>query len=322
MDSTRHVTPGRLRRLTEELVEEQVGVIERSSAPDALVDEIDYALRPPRHERRTPSYGSFVLPERSVDAWRNVTGLEVTTSSTIDVVDDEVRKYADGLTSWTIRTSSGVDSLVVFSRTTGSERDLVVLAEASRAMVVQRHPNGEVRLVGTFGVARWGGLGWDVEPPTGTWADRVTLNSLPGDRPLLRHLISFAVHDLGSKGIGALLVFRPGTGASDHREPRMRRPPPLRIDVPGDLAPIRHVLAQTDGAALFDAAGELVSLGVRLIPTPEAEELIVPAGGTRHISAHRYSHTDPEAIVIAVSEDGPVTVFRSGAIIGRSRVGT
>ena len=67
MDSPRTVTPGRLRRLAEELIEEQLGVIERSSVPEVLVDEIDYALRPPRHERRVPSYGSFVLPERSVD---------------------------------------------------------------------------------------------------------------------------------------------------------------------------------------------------------------------------------------------------------------
>ena len=37
MDTTRRVTPGRLRRLTEELLEEQLGVIERSSVPEALV---------------------------------------------------------------------------------------------------------------------------------------------------------------------------------------------------------------------------------------------------------------------------------------------
>ena len=43
MDTSRQVTPGRLRRLTEELVEEQLGVIERSSIPDVLVDEVDYA---------------------------------------------------------------------------------------------------------------------------------------------------------------------------------------------------------------------------------------------------------------------------------------
>ena len=41
-------------------------------------------------------------------------------------------------------------------------------------------------------------------------------------------------------------------------------------------------------------------------------------GGTRHTSARRYSHDDPEAVVIAVSEDGPVTVFRRGDVVGHS----
>jgi hypothetical protein len=319
MDTTRRVTPGRLRRLTDELLEEQLGVIERSSAPEVLVDEVDYALRPPRHERRTPSYGSFVLPDRPVQTWHEVTGLDIVTSSTVDDLDDEARRYADGLTSWTIRTASGVDSLVVFDRSTGSERDLVVLASASGAMVVQRHPNGEVRLVGSFGVARWDGLGWHVEPPIESWLRWATCGLDEFDTVYLGHLIRFAVHDLGAKGVGSLLVFRPGADSELARERRMSPPPPLRIHLPADLAPLRHVLSQTDGAALFDASGTLVELGVRLIPTSEAELSISALGGTRHISAQRYSFDDPGAVVIAVSEDGPVTVFRQGEVIGRSK---
>lgn len=135
----------------------------------------------------------------------------------------------------------------------------------------------------------------------------------------LGHLVRFAVHDLGAKGVGALIVFRPGAESAPSRERRMSPPPPLRIHLPADLAPLRHVLSQTDGAALFDASGTLVELGVRLIPSPDAEMSIEALGGTRHISARRYSFDDPGSVVIAVSEDGPVTVFRNGAVIGRSR---
>lgn len=318
MDTTRRVTPGRLQRLTEELIEEQLGVVEGSTVPEVLVDEIDYALRPPRHERRTPSYGSFVLPDRPVDAWRDETGLEVVTSSTADDFDDAVRRYADGMTSWTIRTTNGVDSMVVFDRTAGSERDLVVLAAATGATIVQRHPNGVVRLVGSFGVARWDGLGWHTEPPVESWLQWATCGLDELDTGALGHLLRFAVHDLGAHGIGALLVYRPGDGASVGFERRLGEPPPLRIDHPTDLAPLRHVLAQTDGAAVFDAAGRLTALGVRLIPTPEAETTVGALGGTRHISARRYSFDDADAVVVAVSEDGPVTVFRKGDVIGRS----
>ena len=319
MDSPRNVTPGRLRRLTEELIEEQLGVIERSSIPDVLVDEIDYALRPPRHERRVPSYGAFVLPAKPAEEWRDVTGLDIVTSSTTDDLDDDVRRYADGLTSWTIRTANGVDSLVVFDRSTGSERDLVVLASASGAMVVQRHPSGEVRLVGTFGVARWDGLGWHVEPPVDSWLHWAAcgLEQEPGEA--LGHLLRFAVHDLGAQGVGALLVYRPSDAQRLTRERRLTTPPPLRIDHPADLAPLRHVLAQTDGAALFDESGRLIELGVLLVSTSEAEDEVAPIRGTRHTSGRRYSHDDPEAIVIAVSEDGPVTLFRGGDVVGQSR---
>ena len=52
----------------------------------------------------------------------------------------------------------------------------------------------------------------------------------------------------------------------------------------------------------------------------EAEETVDPFGGTRHTSGRRYSYDDPRATVIAVSEDGPVTVLRNGAVLGRSQV--
>lgn len=319
MDASRRVTAGRLRRLTEELLEEELGVVERSSVPAALVDEIDYALRPPRHERRVPSFGVFVLPEVPIDEWKQTTGLDIVTGSTSKRLDDDVRRYADGLSSWAIRTADGVDSLVIFDRPTGSERDLVVLATASRAMVVQRHPNGAVRLVGSFGIARWDGIGWHVEPPVDSWVSSAACGLEGVDTHALDQLLRFAVHDLGAQGVGALLVFRPAETAVATREPRLHEdPPPLQVARASDLAPLRHVLTQLDGAALFSAEGTLVELGVRLVPSAAAEAAVPALGGTRHTAARRYSHDDPESLVIAVSEDGPVTVFRAGEIVGNS----
>jgi hypothetical protein len=65
---------------------------------------------------------------------------------------------------------------------------------------------------------------------------------------------------------------------------RLSTPPPLQIRTPAHLAPLRHALAQIDGAAIIDTDGVL-----RLLAT-----------------------------VIAVSEDGPVSVLRNGAVLGRS----
>jgi hypothetical protein len=99
---------------------------------------------------------------------------------------------------------------------------------------------------------------------------------------------------------------------------RLPQPPPLRIDRPADLAPLRHVLAQVDGAAVLDATGTLRELGVRLVPSAEAESDIAGFKGMRHTAGRRYSFDDTAATVIVVSEDGPVTVLRNGEVLGRS----
>jgi sensor domain DACNK-containing protein/DisA checkpoint controller-like protein len=324
MDSPRVLTVGRLRRLTEELRDERLGVIESSSSPDAaaaIVDELDYALRPPRHELRVPSYGSFVLPTRDKAEWSGRTGLEFFVSEASERADDDVRRYADGVSSWTIRTTDGVTALVVFDRPAGSERDLLVLVEATGATIVQRHPSGLVRLVGSsFGVVRWDGVGWHREPPTGAWLEKASFGLDDESTLTLDRFLQFAVHDLGPRGTGTIIVFGPSDPESAAFEQRLPTPPPLRIDRPSDLGPLRHVLSQVDGAAVFDASGTLRGLGVLLVASPASEFEVDPFRGTRHTSARRYSFDDPNAIVIVVSEQGPVTVMRAGRLIGRSPV--
>ena len=61
---------------------------------------------------------------------------------------------------------------------------------------------------------------------------------------------------------------------------------------------------------MFDADGILRELGVRLVPSPEAETVVEGFRGMRHTSGRRYSFDDPAATVIVVSEDGPVTVLQ------------
>jgi hypothetical protein len=231
---------------------------------------------------------------------------------------DAARRFADGLSSWLLRRVGGPDEWLVFDRPSGSERDLVVLAEVFDATIVQRHPSGSVRVVGSFGVLRWNDYRWHHEPPVASWIDALAACEAHGDPEVLEAMLAFAVHDLGSLGIGALLIYRPGGPPAPPVEERLPAPPPLRITQPPHLAPLRHALAQVDGAAVFDAAGVLRRLGVRLVPSGEAEASVEAFKGTRHTSGRRYSYDDPYATVIAVSEDGPVSVLRHGEVVGRS----
>jgi hypothetical protein len=332
MRNDERTTSGRIRRLAEELAEEGFPFDgdDVESSPDGgtaesrwplLLTELDYALRPKVHERRVPSYGSIVDPTADPSAWPGPTDLRVTRRPLDDLPTSNARWFADGLSSWLLRRGAGPDELIVFDRAAGSERDLVVLAEATGGTIVQRHPAGWVRLVGAFGVLRWDGVSWHHEPPISIWINPTVKRDRHGNRETRAQLLEFAVHDLGARGIGALLVYRSTDGPMPSYEDRLPTPPPLRIDRPADLAPLRHVLAQIDGAAVFDASGTLQLLGVRLVPSALAESDVEGFGGMRHTAGRRYSFDDPAATVIVVSEDGPVTVLRNGELLGRSNPG-
>lgn len=306
----------RLRRLAEELEESGLPRDESDAYTSMLLEEIDYALRPPVHERRIASGGTILDPSSDSTTWEERTQLSITRKP-LQLPLDSVRRFADGISSWLVRNSDGTGEWMVFDRPAGSERDLVVLSEVLDATIVQRHPSGAVRIAGSFGVLRWSAVRWHFEPPVSSWIDAVTTQK-HGDPLVLEAMLEFAVHDLGSLGIGSLLIYRPDDDEGPLVEERLPLPPPLRIMKAAHLAPLRHALSQIDGAAIFDGDGVLRRLGVRLVPSNEAEESVEPLGGTRHTSARRYSFDDPLATVIAVSEDGPVSVLRNGEVIGRS----
>lgn len=318
--------PGRLRRLAEDLEESGLHLEAGPAHRQMLIEEVDHALRPAIHERRVVSSGTILEPSTDPSTWETGTELTISRGSLDRQPLAAARRFTDGLSSWLVRRTDDRDEWMVFDRPAGSERDLVVLAEVFGATIVQRHPAGWVRVVGPFGVLRWNGYSWHHEPPLRNWLDAVASRtdstagstSDPGDPAVLEAMLEFAVHDLGSRGIGSLLVYRPSAEPGPPVEELLPAPPALHIRRPSHLAPLRHALAQIDGAAMFDADGVLRKLGVRLAPSRDAEDSVEPFGGTRHTSARRYSRDDPRATVIAVSEDGPVSVFRDGDLLGRS----
>jgi hypothetical protein len=311
-------SPARLRRLGEELEEADWPVDGDERWRQLLLEEVDHALRPPVFERRVPSHGAILEPSTDPAGWEAATELDILLVPVGDHPLQEARRFADGLSSWIVRRLDGVDQWCVFDRPAGSERDLVVLSAALGATLVQRHPTGSVRVAGPPGVLRWEGLAWRLEPPLRDWIGVVTESEEHGDPAVLAALLEFAVHDLGSRGIGAILVHRTDDAGTGSVERRLPPPPSLQIRRPSALAPLRHALHQVDGAAIFDASGTLVQLGARLVPSVEAEDQVDGYRGMRHTAGRRYSFDDPRATVIVVSEDGPVTVLRNGELVGTS----
>lgn len=308
---------GRLRRLAEELEESGLRLDVIAAVRGMLIEEIDQALRPPVHERRTASSGTIIEPASDPATWASETQLEITRTplghqplSGPDALPTACRVGScaapTARTSWSCSTDRRAPS--VTSRCSGT-------CSTPRSCSVTPPARS---VVGRFGVLRWEGLTWHHEPPVSSWSDSLTASPEYGDPAVLLAMLRFAVHDLGSLGVGALLIYRPDAKPGPFVEERLPPPPPLRIRKASHLAPIRHALAQVDGAAIFDADGVLRLLGVRLVPSITSEELVDALGGTRHTSGRRYSYDDPFSTVIAVSDDGPVSVLRNGAVLDRS----
>ncbi|MEM8925545.1 MAG: DNA integrity scanning protein DisA nucleotide-binding domain protein [Actinomycetota bacterium] len=312
------MTSGPVRRLGEELDELDPAILTDTADRNALLEELSYAIRPPIHERRVPSYGAFVRPERDLADWAETVGFEMTRRKVDELSDAVVRRFADGIVSWVVRGPAGVDDLVVFDRSVGSERDLSVLADSTGAAIVQRHPAGVVRAVGRFGVLRYSGVDWQLEPPVGRWLDLSTCLGGRMEQSLFDNLMRFAVHDVAARRIGSMMIVAPDGRLLPSAERRYGPPPRFSLRKPADLAPLYHILGQLDGAAVFDEEGVLRHLGVRLVPSAEAELAVDPYRGTRHTSALRYSYDDSFATIVVVSEDGPVSVVRGGKRLGQS----
>lgn len=315
MHSDEPVLPGRLERLAAELHEE--GVPALLGAPDRLASlvELSYALRPPVHEGRVPTYGAFVVDQAIPDGGLAGMGVDLIDVEELDT--PTARTFADGMTTFAVRCVDTITKLACFDRKVAEEQDLVVLQQATGSLIVQRHPSGQVRVFGPAGVVRWDGIAWYHEPPINRWIKRLAaeVDGLPVDG--LRPLLTFAVHELSGRRIGAILVWRPldATPPPDGWEPHGHHFPSLSLRRTGQAAAIAHALAQTDGATIFNASAELVALGVRLAPSSSSQNEIGVHGGTRHTSALRYSADDPEAILVVVSDDGPVTVMHAGNAI-------
>jgi hypothetical protein len=312
------VLPGRLSRLAGELAEEGVPALD--GAPDrvAALVELAYALRPLVHEGRVPSYGALLPPRAlaaDLDALADTDRPQLIPVQELDL--QFARRFADGVTSFAVRIDDTITHLACFERNMADEYDLVGLQAMLGGVVIQRHPGGQVRVFGPAGVVRWDGITWHHDAPVDAWIARLAADApdleVDGIRPLLR----FAIHELGGRRIGATLIWRPDhrTAPAARHEPLVRHAPRLRLANVGEEAALAQALSQTDGAAIFDPHAALVELGVRLAPSPAAEAAVDALQGMRHTSALRYSHDDPGAVVIVVSDDGPVTVMHAGRAI-------
>ncbi|HET6952197.1 MAG TPA: DNA integrity scanning protein DisA nucleotide-binding domain protein [Acidimicrobiales bacterium] len=307
------------KRLMSELVDDGVALDAEGDLLQLLLDELDYARRPPQFERRIPLYGSIVVPDdRAL----------VAVGELVDLVDMHdlplavARRFADGRAAFLARGLDGSTRLACFRRNVQNEADMVEIQDDTGAHLVQRTPVlGVTRLFTPSTTVEWTGYRWTSRPNARTQHARLA-HLLP-DVPtaVLGGVLELAVHWLSPGRAGATLVL-PGDGGEagldlDHSIAA----PPLSVTTRHHYPALLAALHQTDLAAIIGADGRVRRIGVGLHTSPTADRTVDSPRGMRHRSAARYTYDQPAAVAVVVSEDGPVTVFHRGRPVSECAAG-
>jgi hypothetical protein len=306
------------RRLHSEMVDDGVTIGADERVLGLVLDELEYARRPPLFERRTPIYGGIVVPDdRSL----------IESGELVDLLDldamplDTVRRFADGRSTFLVRQPGRPLLLACFRRSVQYEADLVEIEADIGAIIVQRTVMGVTRAFTATGTVEWSGYRWSNRPNARTEHEALQ-PLLPGvDKPLLGGLLELDVHWLSPGRVGATLVL-PG----DHDETGLDLEhsvvaPPLTVTTRYHYPALFAALMQTDLATVVGGDGTVRRLGVGLRTSPEAGAAVDHPRGMRHRSAARYTYDQSDALAVVVSEDGPVTVFYKGRALSECTAG-
>ena len=314
------MTSARLRRLREELAEVGLDVDPESDWGALVLSELDYALRPRVHERRVPSVGSILEPTTPEECWELGTRLKVTRRPVESMPLSGARLFADGRGELAdphdVRpTTSGRSS------TAPPARSEISSCSPSRWGRPSCSATRTVRCAwsASFGVLRWEGLTWHHEPPISQWIDAIAAGTEYQNREVLDTLLEFAVHDLGARGIGAILLYVPTGRGRLGLELRLPEPPALdvrRAQRPRSAAarPRADRRSRRDRRRRRSCASSVSASFPARLPWPRSRG----CAGCATRRAVGGASTTPAATVIVVSEDGPVTVLRGGEILGTS----
>ncbi|HET7490168.1 MAG TPA: diadenylate cyclase [Acidimicrobiales bacterium] len=287
---------------------------------EALLEELDYARFPPVHEGDFPAYGAVLLGPTAPPP----EGVGAVVHQAAPGSEQVLRLMADGRQAFFLR-RAGRSALMVLPTPHDREGELVRLRAyfgTGRFAAVHRIPGGVVRVFGRSALAVWDGGHWWQKPYAGSYA-RAVLRAVPGASPeAAAAILEFCVHTMSPSPAGATLVWAMEQALVDELCAACRRPiPTISLEDWANHAPLRQLLAQTDGAAVLSPAGELMDIGVFLQASAEAFAAIPmePERGTRHASARRFSFDHGAALVFVVSQDGPVTVYYRGTVVASIR---
>ncbi len=304
-------------RLADELADDGIELPGDDTFRRLLLQELDYCRRAPIFEGRQATYGALIIPRAlRDDAPKYLSARFACDVIPLDGDPTPVRAYADGRSTYLVCGVEGEIALACFERAMLFEADLIDLQQLTGSAIVQRTPVLDVvRVVVDGRVISWDGRNWQGRPTASSiLADLEQLPATLDDR--LPSVLDFAIHWLAPSRVGATIVLKNGRlDISSLDISTAAHTPPLSVTNRRHFAALAAVLRQHDLAVLVDTDGEIRKVAVGLRWSDEAEAAVDNDRGMRHRSAQRFSYDQPDLIVVVVSEDGPVTVFRAGEVM-------
>lgn len=269
-----------------------------------IVEEIEYALYPPKHERYAPPYGCIFTDKRIEDKCDCLV---------IDKLELKLaRQLADGISKFAICHLGEFKWIASNSSMSDDELNLIDLVRSWEGTMVHRSKMGSVKIFTNEAIYLSERGEWTRRPYSDSVLSQVRNQAPQADYSILRSLLSFAFHVLSPENVGATLMW----WLTPHRFTSSGviylSEANINILTKDTLPAIRAILRQHDGAAQFSSSGTLKSIGYQLQYSAKARKLINKTGGTRHTSAQRFSYDERRVIILVVSEDGPVSVFSDG----------
>lgn len=280
---------------------------------EAVLAELDYALRPIVHEGKIQPYGFIVCSCTDSLIYRQFahqTGFELNIA----------RRIADGCHSFLIFTEGEFKGVFPITESADDEFMLVQLQQSLKAVICITDNTGTTKIFCDEGVLIHQYRQWQRKPSIKQALSNIRRCVSPIDCEILDSILGFCFYELSPNKIGATLVwclkslqakeierFLPSTIAGNLQKR-------ITLDMRDDLnrAILRHMLTYADGAVFLDTNGLVIGGGAHLKYTEDSRRLINAYRGTRHTSAKRFSFDFPETVLFVVSSDGLVTVFSDG----------
>ena len=281
---------------------------------DTVVAEIANCLYTTYHERNAVPLG-VLFCKNDISKKDGVRVVEMQQTHV-----DELRTLADGRRTFIVYMGSPEPKLAVLDNAVSDEIRLLELSRLADGIAMKRDDSGTVRIAQGEDLWLVENRHWERKHPLLEHMTlvRECLGSMPPHLRLpLRSLLRLAYYFLGSRNLGATLVWRVKEPAQPTMEGLSKAGLDLRnlslsINDESGYSIIEHLLKYNDGAAIISPTGTIEYLGAHLIYGEEAVKHISPDKGTRHTSAKRFSFEHTETVVFVVSQDGPVSIYSDG----------